>query len=65
MCLDSNLEVEYSTAHLFDEEGKISRTRQSHGDQYPMPHDELSELVEWGAEQFRGYFSGDFSEYVG
>jgi hypothetical protein len=65
LSLDTNLEVTYSTTHLFDEKGEIIRTRTCHGDQYPLPYDELGECLEWGGEQLAGYFAGDFNDFVG
>lgn len=56
LSLDTNLDCTYSTVHLFAHDGEIAKTRVEHGSQYPMPHDELSECMEWGANALEDYF---------
>jgi hypothetical protein len=57
LCLDTNLEVDYSTAHLFNMEGEIIRTRVCHGDHQRVPVDELADMMQWGADQLNDFFT--------
>lgn len=57
LSLDTNLEVTYSTAHLFNEAGEIIRTRVCHGDQQRVPIDELDDMLQWGADQLNDFFT--------
>lgn len=57
LSLDTNLDCVYSTVHLFNHQGEIEKTRVENGSQYPIPHDELAECMEWGANALDDYFS--------
>lgn len=57
LSLNTNLEVDYSTAHLFNTEGEIIRTRVAHGTQERVPLDELDECLQWGADQLNDFFT--------
>jgi hypothetical protein len=54
---DSNLDVVYSTVHLFNYEGQIVRTRVCHGDQERVPMDELDACLQWGADALNDFFT--------
>jgi hypothetical protein len=57
LCCDTNLEVSYSTAHLFNHEGEIIRTRVANGCHERVPLDELDECLQWGADQLNDFFT--------
>lgn len=61
LSLDTNLEVTYSTTHLFGEDGLITSSRVCHGDHERMPFDELENCMDWGANALSGYQSSLFS----
>jgi hypothetical protein len=57
LSLNSNLEVIYSTVHLFNYQGEICNTRVMHGDQERVPFDELDRCLAWGAAALNDFFT--------
>jgi hypothetical protein len=57
LCCDTNLEVSYSTTHLFDHQGDIIRTRVCNGDAQRVPLDELDACLQWGADHLNDFFT--------
>jgi hypothetical protein len=54
---DTNLEVQFSTVHLFGYDGEIVKTRVEHGNHQRVPLDELDECLQWGADQLNDFFT--------
>lgn len=57
LSLDTNLEVTYSTVHLFGYENQIVTSRVRHGGQERVPIDELDACMQWGADQLNDFFT--------
>jgi hypothetical protein len=65
LSLDTNLEVMWSAAHLFDREGVIIRTHTRHGDHDRQPFIELGWTLEWSAAQLNDFFTDLFGGQFG
>lgn len=54
--LDTNLDVTGATAHVFDRQGDIIRTKVHNGDHDREPYTELSDLLWWSSDQLNDFF---------
>ena len=62
---DTNLDVQYSTTHLFNYEGEICATRARNGDPERIPLDELDACLQWGADRLNDFFTDLYASSEG